>query len=137
MNRFTKIGEEGLALLDDAEKWIIVLDNTTRLMWTVEETEGMSHKKALAAATNLTTGGFADWRLPTVEELLTLADRTRHAPAIDTAYFPRCESDWYWTSTPAASPPRECAWYVAFSNGSTNWYPNSGEGFVRAVRASQ
>lgn len=137
MNRFTKIGEGGLALPEDAEKWIIVLDNTTRLMWTVEETARMSRARALKAVKAMRIGGFKDWQLPEVEPLFWLADRTRFGPAIDTRYFPGCKSDWYHTATVDASSPGGCAWSVGFGNGGADWFHQSYEGFVRGVRASQ
>jgi hypothetical protein len=137
MSRFTKIGADGAKLADEATDWAAVLDNTTALIWTVKESKPLTWKKAKAAVEKLDTAGFTDWRLPTVEELFLLADRTKHSPAIDTAFFPDCKSEWYWTSTPAAFSPGDCAWLVNFYNGGASWC-NQGDGaFVRAVRASQ
>jgi Protein of unknown function (DUF1566) len=137
MSRFTKIGADGAKLADDAGEWVAVLDNTTQLIWTVKETARMTWKKAGAAVKKLDTAGFADWRLPTVEELFMLADRTKHSPAIDTAFFPECKSDWYWTSTPAAYSPGDYAWVVDFSYGYADWDYQDSDYYVRAVRASQ
>jgi Protein of unknown function (DUF1566) len=135
--KFTKIGAKGETLADDATEWVAVLDKATALIWTVKETKRLPWEKAQAAVAKLDTAGFKDWRLPTVEELFLLADRTRVSPAIDTAYFPDCKSDWYWTSTPYASSPGVCAWLVYFFNGSAYWYDRDYDGYVRAVRASQ
>ncbi len=137
MSRFTKIGTDGAKLADDAAKWVAVLDNTSQLIWTIEETKEMTWKKAHSAVKKLNTCGFSDWRLPTVEELFLLADRTKHTPAIDTAFFPNCKSDWYWTSTPAALSPDAYAWFVYFDSGGTGWFARDGSLLVRAVRASQ
>lgn len=137
MNRFTKVGADGAKLGDDAKEWIAVLDNTTALIWTVEETDRLTWKKAKAAVEKLKTAGLTDWRLPTVEELFLLADRTKHAPAIDTAYFPGCKSEWYWTGTPAAYSPGVYAWYVSFGSGLASWDFQGSDLYVRAVRASQ
>ena len=137
MSRFTKVGADGAKLADDATEWVAVLDNTTSLIWTVKETKQMVWKKAQAAVAKLVIAGFTDWRLPTVEELFLLADRTKHSPAIDTAFFPDCKSEWYWTSTPAASSPGVYAWCVGFNSGLALW-GDQGSGLrVRAVRASQ
>ena len=136
-NRFTKIGTKGEKLADDAPEWVAVLDHTTNLIWTVKETARLSWKKAAAAVAKLDTAGFKDWRLPTVEELFLLGDRSKHSPAIDTAYFPDCKSDWYWTSTAAASSPGECAWVVFFGCGFAGWRHQDDGFHVRAVRASQ
>lgn len=136
-NRFTKIDAAGAKLADDATEWVAVLDNTTALVWTVKETKPLTWQKAQAAVAKLDVAGFTDWRLPTVEELFLLADRTKHSPAIDTAFFPDCKSEWYWTSTPAACSPGDCAWVVSFSNGVAYWGSQDSGNLVRAVRASQ
>jgi hypothetical protein len=44
-------------------------------------------------------GGQTDWRLPTINELLTLSHHGRTYPAIDITYFPLTKSDYYWSST--------------------------------------
>lgn len=137
MSRFTKVGADGAKLADDATDWVAVLDNTTALIWTVKETKPLTWKKAKAAVEKLDTAGFTDWRLPTVEELFLLADRTKHSPAIDTAFFPDCKSEWYWTGTPAACSPGDYAWGVDFDHGSAGWGGQDDDGGVRAVRASQ
>lgn len=137
MSRFTKVGADGAKLADDAAEWVAVLDNTTALLWSVEETDRLTWKKAQGAVKKLKTAGFADWRLPTVEELFLLANRTKHSPAIDTMYFPDCKSDWYWTGTPAASSPGDCAWGVSFGYGYALWSNQVFDVHVRAVRASQ
>jgi hypothetical protein len=136
--RFIKIGADGAQLPDDATEWKAVLDTRSGLMWTKADVKIKNWKKADAAATAMTAGGFSDWRLPTVEELFLLADRTRApSPAIDAEYFPDCKSDWYWSSTPYARSPGVCAWVVYFLNGSADWYDHDNHGFVRAVRPGQ
>jgi Protein of unknown function (DUF1566) len=137
MSRFTKVGAEGEKLADDAKEWVAVLDNTTSILWTVEEPKAMTWKKAGAFVKKLDTAGFDDWRLPTVEELFLLADRTRVSPAIDTTFFPDCKSDWYWTSTPYASSPGDYAWLVYFGSGHAHCNGHVFVSCVRAVRASQ
>ncbi len=137
MSRFTKIGADGAKLADDAKEWVAVLDNTTAFIWTVKETKGLTWKKAAAAVKKLDTAGFTDWRLPIVEELFLLADRTKYSPAIDTAFFPDCKSDWYWSSTPYASSPSDYAWVVYFDDGGADWDFQVVDYHVRAVRSSQ
>jgi len=87
------------------------------LLWTRDTVgdEPLTFKEAQAAIEKLNKekfGGFSDWRLPTVEELFLLGDRTRYNPAIDPEFFPDCPSSWFWTSTVDASSPSGCAWYV-------------------------
>ena len=117
MSRFIKIGVDGAELPADAPEWAAVLDTKQGLMFTVAESEEMTQPEAVKYAAGLQIAGFKDWRLPTVEELFLLADRTRFSPAIDTAFFPDCKSDWYWTSDRAAPSPGGYAWLVYFYYG--------------------
>ena len=137
MSRFTKINAEGAALPADATEWVANLDTTTGLMWAKDHLPEMTWAAAQEAVAKLNVAGLGGWRLPTVEELFLLADRTRHSPAIDTDAFPDCPSDWFWTSTPAAWSPGDYAWYVSFYNGRSGWDNQSVNCFVRAVRAGQ
>jgi Protein of unknown function (DUF1566) len=137
MSRFIKIGADGAHLAQDAADWIAVLDTKHGLMFTAAESEEITHGQAVEYAAALTVGGFKDWRLPTVEELFLLADRTRSQPAIDTEYFPACKSDWYWTSTPYAPSPGVYAWSVYFNGGGSYASNLDNVGFVRAVRVGQ
>ncbi|MHB8815450.1 MAG: Lcl C-terminal domain-containing protein [Steroidobacteraceae bacterium] len=114
-----------------------VHDALTGLVWTRETLAGARRKWADAkqAAADCRIGGFTDWRLPTIKELLSIVDYERSEPAIDQAF--QCESAWYWSSTPYASSPSDCAWLVGFDYGLSSWYNRSYEGFVRAVRPGQ
>ena len=115
-----------------------VLDRSTGLTWSKDNVPGgrMNWVKAKEACAALRLGGFSDWRLPTVQELLTLVDYERHDPAIDTEHF-ACESAWYWTATPAHSSPGAFAWFVYFYHGGSRWGNQGLDAHVRAVRASQ
>jgi len=135
--RFTKIGEDGALLPADAAEWVAVLDTKTNLMWDVKARHVKNYAGALKVPGKLTVAGFKDWRLPTVEELFLLADRTRVRPAIDTDFFLDTPSDWFWTSTLWASSPSVCAWLVSFGHGYSYWGSQDDEGFVRAVRPGQ
>ena len=73
-----------------------------------------------------------DWRVPTKEELQTLAS-DKQSPTINQTAFPKTPSWWYWSSSTCANGPDD-AWLVYFLNGAvyaslkTNDYP------VRLVR---
>lgn len=139
-SRFVKLAAKGKPLKADAKSWPIVGEPGRGLMWTVGEKKVPNWEAAKSAVTAMNkakVGGFTDWRLPSVEELFLLADRTKYNPAIDKDFFPDCESNWYWSSTPAANSPGDYAWFVIFSSGSAGWSNQGYGGFVRAVRASQ
>ena len=136
--RFLKIGDDGQELPFEAADWPVVAEPARRLMWTAKEVKVKNYAgcdKAVAAMNDARIGGFTDWRLPTIQELLTLVDYGRHHPAIDTNFFDY-SSDWYWTSTPAAGSPADYAWVVYFDGGVSDWGSHGGGGFVRAVRAT-
>jgi hypothetical protein len=114
-----------------------VTDTRTGLMWT-QATVGkkrLTHADAEKACAKLKTADHRDWRLPTLEELESLRDVTRHDPAIDIAVFPDTKSNWYWTSTPAAWSPSSSAWIVYFNYGYAHHYHRYSDAFVRAVRS--
>ena len=136
MDRFTKIDNEGKPLPADAPEWVAVLDNTTSRMWSAADVidADVQHAAAEKACTECSVAGFSDWHLPTVEELLALVDRTCYAPAIDTDYFPKCKSDWYWTSTAWAGSPASAAWVVDFNDGLSGGINRGNNARVRACR---
>jgi hypothetical protein len=90
-----------------------------------------THEQALARATS--QAGTAGWRLPSVKELSSIADKTRSNPAIDTTAFPATPSDWYWSSTPYAGHSGY-AWYVGFGDGSVSDDSRYYDFHVRLVR---
>ncbi len=82
--------------------------------------------------------GASDWRMPGVNELLSIADLSRSEPAIDTAYFPHINPrGYYWSATPYVDATRGGAWNVYFGEGVSGW---SSHGiayyYVRLVRSA-
>jgi hypothetical protein len=67
------------------------------------------------AMTTCSTRG-AGWRLPSLTELQTIVDETKHDPPIDGVVFPQTPAGLFWTSSPQAGHPN-FAWYVAFLHG--------------------
>ncbi len=76
-----------------------ISDLVTGLMWTKSPGEKMSLDEALAGAKSCRTGGYRDWRVPTIKELYSLIlfsgldpdpesrDSSKLSPFIDTDYF--------------------------------------------------
>jgi hypothetical protein len=103
-----------------------------QLEWspTLGNGQRMSYAEAEKAVAALGDG----WRLPSIQELLSIVDYTRCDPAIDTARFPDTKSGAYWTCTPCAWAPR-AAWVVGFLSGYAYDYLRGDVAFVRAVRS--
>ena len=109
-----------------------VTDTSTGLVWQRNAPpERMTWAEAQAYASSLAkvSGG---WRLPTVEELFCLADRSRHNPSIDSAAFPDCPGDWFWSATPWVGGGS--AWGVNFYDGYSGYSDTSSTSRVRCVR---
>jgi hypothetical protein len=90
-----------------------VLDQETGLVW--ERSPDPTQRTwdaAVAYCYSRSTGNRMGWRLPTLEELLTLADRTQANPALAAGHpflgvpTAGCE---YWSGTTRADAP-EAAW---------------------------
>ncbi len=74
-----------------------------------------------------------DWRLPNINELLSLIDRSRHTPALTAGLPFTVESLGYWSATTSASDTR-FAWSVYFRSGHASSYGKTYAYNVRCVR---
>lgn len=142
----------------------VVKDDIYRLMWQDQQFMGisvpplivtvgnkykeMTYDEAVEYCENLNFAGFDDWRLPTINELLSITDDTRFKPAINKAFenvaykiynkgkiYDKGEKSygWYWSSTRSADDSSN-AWIVHFKNGDDKPYLVSNSSFVRCVR---
>ena len=114
-----------------------ITDTKHNLMWTKDtiSTKNVNQYEAEKICADCRVGGHDTWRLPDVEELFPLADRSRLRPAIDTTFFPDTHSDWYWTRTLYADAASRAAWFVFFDYGNSgDCNRGNGNAFVRACR---
>ena len=92
---------------------------------------------AATYCTNLTLGGHSDWRLPNIDELMYIVDRSKSNPAIDTTVFENVVSNGYWSSGTVVGFENG-AWNVYFYDGiGGGWYYKSNSDYVRCVRVGQ
>jgi hypothetical protein len=111
-----------------------VMDNVTELVWQqAVPSAGYTQEGALAYCAGLRLDGYADWRLPSVVELVSIVDTSTFNPSINAAAFPGTPVDYYWSSTPYAGAPNS-AWGVYFNNGYTDYNVASITYSVRCVR---
>jgi hypothetical protein len=97
----------------------VVLDNLTGLMWARDA--GMMKTNWAAGVsycTNLSYGGYSDWRMPNRQEIDSLLDLGRSNPALPAGHpFRNVQLvDVYWASTTYA-PSAGSAWFVSFYGG--------------------
>ena len=145
VGRFVKIGAGGEKLPAFAAQWVAVLDTATGLIWEVK-TEGGLHSRhsqytnhgkdqpgdsgwLVKQCNQQRFAGHADWRMPTKDELIGLAN------AKDRGEWSPNDEAWHWSSSAAAG---EYAWGVYFFDGSTIYDSNRSYQYaVRVVRAGQ
>ena len=101
------------------------LDVKTSLKWTLENQASMTWDEAMKRYPQ-----NGDWRLPTIEELLTLVDYGLMSPATE---LPDMRPAYYWSSTTYAYNTNY-ACNVNFHNGNDHNYYKYFSRYVRTVR---
>jgi len=111
-----------------------ITDPSTGLMWQkVASPDAKTWEEALSYCKNLNLGGYSDWRLPDITELISLVQRDRENPVINIQLFPNTESDFHWSST-ADKNETNYAWGVTFGYGGEYLRNKNHKFFLRAVR---
>ena len=160
----------GAALGSGPDDWACTLDNVTGLIWEMKTTDGglrdrkwmhtMSEDNYLQCYDPHAAGctvssynaainaqglcGANDWRMPSVNELVSIVDFGRISPAIDPTYFPNTLPPaqpgyvyYYWSATPDAGKPGS-AWLINPVVGSAvSGWESVAPGLVRVVRGGQ
>jgi len=132
----------GERFIDNADGTVV--DLATGLMWIKDPVQAglgspMYWYDAINACENLDFAGHDDWRLPNINELMSIVDHSRYNPAFDTLFFTPLPDTWtpYWSSTTNASWP-DGAWAMYPYDGyKTTWGKPWDMCYVRPVRGGQ
>ncbi len=117
----------------------MIKDPTTNLIWedTPHSDENkVTHSEAKKYCSNLKLSDVSGWRLPTVNELISIVDYTRYAPAILKEFSHTSINSLYWTSTPYHRAKNKF-WGVDFKDGATDNASKNYNRYVRCVRVSE
>ena len=123
----------------DAKRWVkmnnIVKDMKQGIVWQDSKSTKTRKKtwhRGKRYCQNLTLSGARNWRLPTMNELLTIVDYTKHEPAINATFEFTNVMGYYWTSD-AVITNDKYAWYVFFQYGLTYTYSKDESCYIRCV----
>ncbi len=105
---------KGKSVSDNLERFIsktldgddVVIDKATGLMWP-KDFNGSGANSGNTANWNasidycnsLSFAGFSDWRLPNINELISIWDSSLRSPAIPSPFINVVNSQYYWSST--------------------------------------
>ena len=121
-----------------------VTDTKTGLMWTKKDSYAdlgkcLDWNKSRSYVSSLTTGGYNDWRMPTVEELKSIYEKSKNNKTYsgDTIHsdpiFASGGGHYYWSSeTKGSSRAREVFFHYGSAGDSNR--DDCSNGGVRAVR---
>ncbi len=116
----------------------IVTDSVSGLEWQ-DDTVGstMTWENAIFQCEDLTLGGHSDWRLPSINELKSIVDRSKVSLHIVDG-FENTSSYYYWSSTTYVGSKGH-AWVVDFDIGYVYGHGTNKDGsyYVRCVRIGQ
>lgn len=117
-----------------------VTDTCTNLIWQRTSTPSKTWVEALVFARDLTNSDQDDWRLPNINELLSIVNYGLSSPALDPIFnIPNSDDvagpDFFvfWSSTSLNSQPTE-GWTVNFAEGTHGPFGKDDKRAVRAVR---
>jgi len=117
---------------------VMIKDPITNLIWedTLHATEDkLTHEEAIGYCKTLTLGDFTGWRVPTLNELLTIVDYTHADPATLKEFAHVKSSTLYWSTTPYARESN-AFWGVDYKDGATDKASANYSRYVRCVRGA-
>ena len=115
-----------------------VRDNETGLVWEQSpSTAAFNWASAQIHCNALTVSNRIGWRLPTLQELASLVDRSQSFPALPAGHpFSNVQPTFYWSATTLATNSSE-AWDVTFDRGGVSDGDKGNGVFFWCVRGGQ
>ena len=114
----------------------VIVDNATGLIWhqggSTDYMDYVSVKKWLEKLNNERYAGYSDWRLPTLEEALSLLEKNENSDGLFIDSIFSKEQKYIWTGD---NFDEEKVWAVDLFGGDANRVPLTQEAFVRPVRS--
>ncbi len=93
----------------------VVNDSISALMWQDDSNVTLTdYSSAMTKCNDLVLATYDDWRLPNINELLSILDFTGTTSLLNSA-FVNARDKQFWSSTQLVSDTTK-AWYVDFSN---------------------
>jgi hypothetical protein len=134
INKLVKVVPRKKSLFRNKNKEVVI-DPNRSLIWQ-DNKEIKQTKRTWANAKkycqNLELNEYTNWRLPNIEELLSITDDKKYDPAIKKG-FKNIISDYYWSSSSYISGGED-AWYVYFQRGDDGLINKYAKFYVRCVK---
>ncbi len=110
-----------------------VYDTQTGLTWEDDKNRLRTWEGAVDYCQRLNFAGVRDWRLPNINELLSIVDYGQSKTTVNPAFQYLIHNGQYWSSTTSAADTAS-AWYINFSDGYSRTFPKSIQRYFRCVR---
>jgi hypothetical protein len=118
----------------------IVTDASREIQWQDNNISAeMGWQDAINGCESSMLGGYNDWRLPNINELRTIIDRSRDEPTVYSSFVYTGHGTLfssYWSSTTNSNNVNS-AWVIGVWRGEVVSFEKSAKLFVRCVRSKR
>jgi len=118
----------------------VVIDDEKGLMWQDNKDVKLIQKdwqRAKSYCEDLNLGGYSDWRLPNIDEMVSTAEASKYAISIAADFKNTIDND-YWTSTDMQGNKGLIAWLIFFGQDTISIAPGHkmNKLYIRCVRSN-